>query len=60
MRCEVATCTFQKILCIRVYTHHPGIFPTMLYSSWEVVSFWGHWGYKRKLAEVEAEPWRAG
>ena len=56
MRCEVATCTFQKVLCTRVYTHHPGIFPAMLYSSWEVVSFWGHWGDKRKLAEVEAEP----
>lgn len=60
VRCEVATCTFQKVLCTRVYTHRPGISPAMLYSSWEVVSFWGHRGHKRKLAEVEAEPWRAG
>lgn len=36
-----------------------GIFPAMLYSSWEVVSLLGPPGIKRKLAEVEAEPWRA-
>ena len=59
MRWEVATCTFQKVLCTRVDTHHPGIFPAMLYSSWEVVSLWGHRGIKRKLAEMEAEAWRA-